>query len=193
MGYRHFETHAPEKVLYPFGFGLSYTKFLIENVEICENAGGAAAGVRITATVKNTGRRAGKTVLQCYVKKSEKLSETPAKELCAYKKTPLLAAGESVEILFEIAPESFEKYVSGKGYVTECGEYSLYLGENVRCAEKIGAITMEKEICRETKDYVSGAPYKRKETAALPQDAPIPKAERKNIAFSGGKRRKEYA
>ena len=195
VGYRHFETHAPEKVLYPFGFGLSYTKFAIENVEICENAGGAAAGVRITATVKNTGRRAGKTVLQCYVKKSETLSETPAKELCAYKKTPLLAAGESVEIVLEIAPESFEKYVSGKGYVTERGEYSLYLGENVRSAERIGAITMEKETCRETKDYVSGAPYKRKETAALPQDAPSQKPSEKILLSqveSGEKSMREF-
>ena len=56
VGYRYFETFAPEKVLYPFGFGLSYTKFDIQLLSADENADGITA----VATVKNIGARPGK-------------------------------------------------------------------------------------------------------------------------------------
>ncbi len=62
VGYRYFETFAPEKVLYPFGFGLSYTKFEVRLLSADETADGITA----FATVQNTGSCPGKEVVQLY-------------------------------------------------------------------------------------------------------------------------------
>lgn len=82
VGYRYFETFAPEKVLYPFGFGLSYTKFEVQLLSADENADGITA----VATVKNIGARPGKEVVQLYCTAPQGLLGKPAKVLCALPK-----------------------------------------------------------------------------------------------------------
>ena len=63
MGYRYFETFAPEKVLYPFGFGMSYTSFEVATV----NAALEKNSVKLTVHVKNTGAFKGKEDIQAYL------------------------------------------------------------------------------------------------------------------------------
>ena len=94
VGYRHFFTKATGRVLYPFGFGLSYTSFAVKPLELRVEEGFAEARVRVT----NTGDRPGKEVAQLWCAPPRAGLEKPARVLCAFAKTRELAPGES-EIL----------------------------------------------------------------------------------------------
>ena len=93
VGYRYFETipGAAEKVNYPFGFGLSYTSFETEVLGAEEKDG----KIVVKASVTNTGKRAGKEVVQLYYGAPQGKLGKPAKELGAYRKTRLLQPGET--------------------------------------------------------------------------------------------------
>lgn len=82
VGYRYFETFAPEKVLYPFGFGLSYTKFKVQLLSADETADGITA----FAAVQNTGSSPGKEVVQLYCTAPQGRLGKPSKVLCAFAK-----------------------------------------------------------------------------------------------------------
>lgn len=150
VGYRYFETFAKEEVLYPFGFGLSYTTFDVDG-SVEKNEG----GVRIVAKVKNTGNRAGKTVVQAYVKKADGTLLKPARELVAYQKTKLLECGEEQEIVFDISEYALSSYDEDGAtgykacYVLEYGDYEFFVGENVRDAKSVGCVRFDKKITSE--------------------------------------------
>lgn len=93
VGYRYFETipGAAEKVNYPFGFGLSYTDFVLETQKVWETEGSIQALVSVT----NTGDMSGKEVVQMYYSAPAGALDKPARELAAYKKTRLLQPGET--------------------------------------------------------------------------------------------------
>ncbi len=140
VGYRYFETipGAKEYVRYPFGFGLSYTTFEITSKLALENEG----KIVVVANVKNTGNIAGKEVIQVYYSAPQGKLGKPARELCAYKKTKLLAPGESETLIltFDINDmASFDDLgkVQKSAYVLEKGAYAFYLGTDVRTAEKL--------------------------------------------------------
>ena len=140
VGYRYFETipGAKEYVRYPFGFGLSYTTFEITSKLALENEG----KIVVVANVKNTGNIAGKEVIQVYYSAPQGKLGKPARELCAYKKTKLLAPGESETLVltFDINDmASFDDLgkVQKSAYVLEKGAYAFYLGTDVRTAEKL--------------------------------------------------------
>src|SRR5699024_7128423 len=89
VGYRYFETFAPEKVLFPFGFGMSYTTFSMTGTG--ETAGGK---IKLTVDVENQGEAAGKTIAQAYLVLPQGKLGNPRKILCAFQKSKLLAPGE---------------------------------------------------------------------------------------------------
>ena len=144
VGYRYFETFDPRglKVRYPFGYGLSYTSFLYEyiNPSFDNNA------FTIEAKVKNTGKFAGREVLQVYYSCPQGSLGKPAVELGAYKKTKLLQPGESevVKISFPINQmKSFDE--KSNCFVMENGEYNFYFGNSVvdaRLKGTMGTYTM---------------------------------------------------
>ena len=140
VGYRYFETipGANDYVRYPFGYGLSYTKFELSSKVCCESEGKIVAVVN----VKNTGDVAGKEVIQLYYSAPQGKLGKPARELAAYKKTKLLNPGESetVAVSFNISDmASFDDLgkIQKSAYVLEKGSYSFYLGTSVRNAEKV--------------------------------------------------------
>ena len=140
VGYRYFETipGMKEKVVYPFGFGLSYTDFEIGNV----TAVVVGEQIVIGATVKNVGGYAGKEVVQVYYSAPEGKLTKAARELCAFAKTKLLAPGESETLVmsFEIADmASYDDIgdVQKSAYVMEAGDYKIFVGNNVRSATEI--------------------------------------------------------
>ncbi len=150
VGYRYFETFAKDRVVYEFGFGMSYTTFDITTDSV-ENDG---QKITVKATIKNTGDVAGKETVQLYFSAPQKgtgsaVLSKAAIELAGYKKTELLAPGQSqtVEISFNIADmASFDDLgVTGNKscYVLEAGEYSFYLGNSVRNNTKIGSHTVD--------------------------------------------------
>lgn len=137
VGYRYFETFAKEKVLYPFGFGLSYTEFEIktEKAEITEGA------VKLSVSVKNIGSYKGKEVIEVYCEAPQGRLGKAARVLCGFEKTRELVPQEeqAVEIAVDIAKLASydDSGVTGNKscYVLEAGKYKFYVGSDVRSAE----------------------------------------------------------
>ena len=96
VGYRYFETFAKDKVLYPFGYGLSYTNFETK-AEIFKNT---EDELTVAATVTNIGDVRGKEVVQVYVKAPQGKLGNPARKLIGFAKTRELAPGEKEETCY---------------------------------------------------------------------------------------------
>jgi beta-glucosidase len=148
VGYRYFETFAKDKVLYPFGFGLSYTTFEI-------NATGFEAGesdVTLKATVTNTGDKSGKQVVQVYLEKPQGLLGNPARVLVGFAKTRMLNPGESEELTITFPAYYMASFddagVTGhkSAYVLESGQYTFYVGDSVRADKIAGAYTLNDTV-----------------------------------------------
>lgn len=140
VGYRYFETVSgkAEKVVYPFGYGLSYTEFRIEmtSAEVLNDS------VIICTDVTNTGSYAGKEVVQLYISAPQGKMGKPARELKAFAKTEHLLPGEVQSLRLEVPIASMVSYddlgkIQKSAYLLEKGLYQFYLGNNVRDAEKI--------------------------------------------------------
>ena len=137
VGYRYFETlpGAAERVCYPFGFGLSYTRFSLEVLGAAEEGG----TIRVSARVTNTGERAGKEVVQLYFCPPEGLLQKPSRNLAAFRKTGLLNPGESETVTLSFAAAGMASFddlgkAAPSAWVLEKGRYTLYLGTSVRNA-----------------------------------------------------------
>ncbi|MBQ4466436.1 MAG: glycoside hydrolase family 3 protein [Oscillospiraceae bacterium] len=137
VGYRYFETFAKDRVRYPFGFGLSYTTFLMQTgvVELDEKED----QVCLEVTVTNTGKFAGKEVVQVYCKAPQGKLGKPARVLTAFAKTRNLAPGESQTLQLPLVPPvSYDDSgVTGHRFCTvlEAGDYRFYVGSDVRSAQ----------------------------------------------------------
>ena len=149
VGYRYFETFAKEKVLYPFGFGLSYTDFAIipENMVRSDNA------VELRISVTNTGARAGRQVVQAYLEAPQGLLGKPARTLAGFRKTRLLQPGASETVVITVPDIAMASYDdAGKtsfrsAWVMEAGDYVLYVGADVRDAREAGRFTLPETRC----------------------------------------------
>lgn len=106
VGYRYFNTFAPKVVAYPFGYGLSYTTFDFKDMKVAAVEG----GWNVTVTVQNTGKVAGKDVVQIYVKAPKGELDKPERELKAFAKTPVLAAGETAQVTMFVSKESLASF-----------------------------------------------------------------------------------
>ena len=163
VGYRYFETipGAAEKVNYPFGFGLSYTSFETEVLGAEEKDG----KIVVKAAVTNTGKRAGKEVVQLYYGAPQGKLGKPAKELGAYRKTRLLQPGETQRVVLSFTVEDMASFddlgkVAKSAYVLEAGSYVFYVGNNVRDAKKLD-FTYDLAEAKVTAQYTSlAAPHK---------------------------------
>ena len=162
VGYRYFETFAKDAVLYPFGYGLSYTDFDIETRHVDESNGILAVDI----TVKNTGSTySGKEVVQGYYGAPQGKLGKAVKSLAAYAKTRALAPGESETIQLSFKVDDMVSYdATGKtghksAYVLEAGEYPIYVGNSVRSAVKAGAHIEDR--LRVTKQLNEVAPVSR--------------------------------
>ena len=140
VGYRYFETipGAASKVNYPFGYGLSYTTFLVEIVGAREEQGKVKAEVRVT----NTGDRSGKEVIQLYYSAPQGVLGKPGKVLGAFKKTRLLLPGESQFLSLEMGICEMASYddlgkITKSAYVLEKGSYHFWVGTSVRDVQSV--------------------------------------------------------
>ncbi|MDY4489957.1 MAG: glycoside hydrolase family 3 N-terminal domain-containing protein [Candidatus Faecousia sp.] len=141
VGYRWFETFAPERVLYPFGYGLSYTGF---SREVLPGGNPLEFRVRIT----NTGPRPGRDTLFLFAEKPCGALGNPARELQDFGKTRLLAPGESQELTLCTDEYRLSSFDEGGDtghrncYVLQAGDYRLYVGGDVRAAGEVGVYTV---------------------------------------------------
>ncbi len=138
VGYRYFETFAKNKVEYPFGFGLSYSDFILSK----ENVKSVDGGFEISVTVQNTGNYAAKECVQVYIEKPCGKLGNPLRELAGFAKSRELNPRESETLNIFVSDYSLASYDdcgdSGHkfAYVIEEGEYKFFVGKNVRDAEE---------------------------------------------------------
>ena len=134
VGYRYFERFAPKKLQYPFGYGLSYTSF---RRELC-TARKQGKFLRFQVWVKNTGDRAGKEIVQIYVRPPWGRLGKPKRVLVCFGKTKLLEPEEGELLELSCTLRCLASYddsgVTGypHAYVMEEGKYHFYLGRQVR-------------------------------------------------------------
>ena len=140
VGYRYFETVPGKKdrVVYPFGFGLSYTKFEMEKVQAFDDG----ETVYVMATVKNVGHFPGKEVVQVYYSAPQGKLGKAARSLCAFQKTKLLKPGQSEKLILSFQIQDMASFddlglIEKSCYVMEKGAYEIYVGNSVRAAQKI--------------------------------------------------------
>ena len=162
VGYRYFETipGAAERVNYPFGFGLSYTDFDWKMTGASEENG----VITVLTEVTNTGKTAGKEVVQLYYGAPQGKLGKPAKVLGAFKKTSLLQPGERQILTLKLPVNQMASYddlgkVCKSAYVLEAGEYAIYIGTNVRDAAKIDFTYVVKEDTVTEQLSRKAAPY----------------------------------
>jgi beta-glucosidase len=136
VGYRHFDKAGLE-VSYPFGYGLSYTDFTYENMDVTVED----EGIRINVTVKNSGDAAGKEVVEIYVAKPDSNVDRPVQELKGFVKTPLLNSGESIEMTLHIPVSDLAYWNEGTSdWTLEKGAYSVLAcssSRDIRLSEEI--------------------------------------------------------
>ena len=170
VGYRYFETFARDKVLYPFGFGLSYTTFALE-AQIAGSVftekrtagnGTEDSGVVFRVKITNTGAVSGKEVVQVYCPAPPGALGKPARSLCGFAKTKVLAPGES-QVLEIAVPETALASYDDSGasghkscWVLEAGDYGFYVGTDVRSAPCVGSVTLEETIVAERLEEACG-------------------------------------
>ena len=192
VGYRYFETFD-KAVMYPFGYGLSYTTFEIET-EFKESTKDENASVLVR--VKNTGEIPGKEVVQLYAAIPDGKLEQPVKRLIAFEKTKLLAPGECETITFPIETKQLESYEEETAsWIMEVGNYYFYVGNSVKNLFPCGKMELKQtKVCRKVENRMR-APVemdvlsKRKENFPKGEHSGIaaecehlePKAERKHM------------
>src|SRR5699024_135843 len=129
VGYRYFETFHPEKVIYPFGYGLSYTQFAMDSELLVNDK-----SVTINVSVTNIGEMPGKEVVQVYHEPPQGKLGKPKRNLIEFQKTELLQPGETENLNFEIKLQDLDSYddsgVTGHPfrYVLEAAEYHFHVG-----------------------------------------------------------------
>ena len=146
-GYRYFDTFG-KQVLYPFGYGLSYTAFAISDALVKKQNG----GIMVTADVKNIGEMSGKEVIQIYLSKVYPAEgvERPYQELKGFEKTSDLAPGEKEQVKIWIPWRELAVYDEERAaWVIESGDYLLKMGNSSRDTFVKGLICVEKTILAE--------------------------------------------
>lgn len=171
VGYRYFETFARDKVLYPFGYGLSYTTFEMK-AGVLKNTGDE---ITVSATVANTGEVKGKEVVQVYVKVPQGKLGNPARKLIGFAKTKELESGEQEEVCIVIPKYDMASYddsgVTGHKscYVLEEGTYEIFVGSDVRSAVSVGCYEEEFRVIEELEEvYAPVEKFQRMKAVLLP-------------------------
>ena len=138
VGYRYFD-EAPDKVRYPFGYGLSYTTFAYSDLSVAHDGNKITA----TVTVQNTGKMAGAEVVQLYVGRNENTSVFKAqKELKAFQKV-YLEPGEKKTVALSLTENDLAYYnTKAHAWVVENGEYPICVGASAQDIRLRGSITV---------------------------------------------------
>jgi beta-glucosidase len=130
--------------LYPFGFGLSYTRFELSDFAIVQPSLGSGDPLVVTATLHNIGRRPGQEVVQLYTRDPVASRSRPLRELKAFEKVAL-RPGEAKRITLEVPMERLGFHLEDGTYVVEPGEIEVFLGTSSR-ADQVGSVEIREEL-----------------------------------------------
>ena len=142
VGYRYFDTFSVTP-RYPFGYGLSYTDFASEVIDV--DIDGQI--VDLTVKVTNVGKYNGREIIQCYLSAPQVKLEKPYQELCTYAKTDVLAPNESCELLLSFDLTEMASYDEERAsFILEAGKYYVRVGNSSRNTKIACAININKEV-----------------------------------------------
>jgi len=131
VGYRHFDTKMIDP-LFPFGFGLSYTNFTYDNLNIDKEKITDDDKIKVSIDITNTGKIEGKEVVQLYVQDVNPSIERPIKELKGFKKIKLIS-GQKKTIVFELNKDDLAFYNPiENSWVVEEGTFKILIGSSSR-------------------------------------------------------------
>lgn len=132
VGYRYYDKKKMD-VLFPFGYGLSYTQFEYSDLRLSSNEITDKDTLTVTCKVKNVGTVAGKESVQLYVRDLTGAQIRPVRELAAFAKTPLLQPGDVKEVSFTLNNRAFSWYSDRlHDFYAESGEYVIEIGKHSR-------------------------------------------------------------
>lgn len=115
--------------LYPFGYGLSYTRFEISGISLSKSEIGAGESTEVSVKVRNTGKMAGEEVVQLYIRDEYSSVTRPVKELKGFRRIRL-EAGEEKIVKFTVSPEHLAFYDINMDYVVEPGSFRIMVGNS---------------------------------------------------------------
>lgn len=138
VGYRYFDTFGV-KPRFPFGFGLSYTRFEVAPGEPCVQGD----ALRVPVTVTNAGERAGRQVVQCYAACPDGLRLKERKRLVDFAKTRLLEPGDSETLTLTCRVSQLASYHAGRSsWYYDRGLYGILVGTDALSVEPVAALTL---------------------------------------------------
>ncbi len=147
VGYRYYNTFNI-KPAYEFGYGLSYTDFDYSDLRLSGNT--FAKTIRATVTIRNSGKIAGREVVQLYITAPAKTIDKPAEELKGFAKTKLLQPGQSETISFTINPDDLASFdTKRESWVAEAGSYTVKIGASSQQIKQTASFSLTKEIVTE--------------------------------------------
>ena len=142
VGYRYYDKKKMN-VLFPFGYGLSYTTFAFSGLRLSADSIRDTDSLTVTAVVTNTGKRAGKAVAQLYVGDVESTPIRPVRELKGFRKV-LLQPGESREVSFTLDKRSFAYWNEAlHDWHVETGDFTIEIGGSSRDLPLKGTVRVE--------------------------------------------------
>ena len=144
VGYRYYNTFNV-KTAYEFGYGLSYTNFKYSNLKL--SSADFSGKLTASVTVTNTGKVAGKEVVQLYISAPGKVADKPSEELKSFAKTNLLKAGESQTITFTVNAADLASYdTKAASWITEAGKYIIKVGASSSDIKSSASFNVAKDI-----------------------------------------------
>jgi len=165
VGYRYYDTFG-KPVRFPFGYGLSYTKFSYSNLKINGNT--------VTCTIKNTGDVPGAEAAQLYVRDVKSTAFRPEKELKGFEKV-FLKPGESKTVTFRLDERSFAFYnTKTERWCVEAGDFELLVGASCEDVQLRGKVTKQGAAAGSIPDLRAKAPAYYGLGEYTPADVPAP-------------------
>ena len=157
IGYRYYDT-AGKDVLFPFGYGLSYTTFEYGDIKVSSKDIKDTDTLKVTFKIKNTGDMDGAEVAELYVADKESTIFRPEKELRAFTKV-FLKAGEEKEVTLEIGKRAFAYYNVNIGdWHVETGAFEILIGASSRDIRLSETVNVTSTVEAQVPDYRESAP-----------------------------------
>lgn len=152
VGYRYYNSFHV-KPAYEFGYGLSFTSFGYSPLVVSSKT--LKDKLTVTLTVKNTGKTAGREVVQLYVSAPAGKLQKPEAELRAFAKTKLLQPGESQQISFELSPADLASFNTERtAWIADAGMYTVKAGASSLEIRQTGTFSLNKEVVTQTCNQV---------------------------------------